>query len=63
MWWIKIIQGYDEKAMYDCLVWNLVFQKSDEVISIKVNQWNKMVKVELHPCFESWLLRKKCIPH
>jgi len=37
--------------------------RSDEVISVKVNQWNEMVKVELHPCFESWLIRKKCSPY
>ena len=44
-------------------MWNHVLWRSDEVIGIKVNQWNEMIKVELHACFESWLIRKKCGPH
>lgn len=42
---------------------NHVLWGSDEVISIKVNTQVTIIKVELHPCFESWLLRKKCNLH
>jgi len=43
-------------------MWNHALWRSDEVMGIKVNQCNEMVKVELHDCFEYWLIRKKCSP-
>jgi len=35
-----------------CMIGGYVLRRSDEVISMKENQWNEMVKVGLHLCFE-----------
>jgi len=34
------------------MIGGYVLRRSDEVISMKENQWNEMVKVGLHLCFE-----------
>jgi len=48
IWWMSCVWLFGMRnSMWDYVLWI-----SDEVMSIKENQWNEIVKFGLHLCFE-----------